>query len=74
MKIKPKTYLEIEQEHYRLMKVNRNKSDKERYDLILKSENSLYFSKDILTKYFIDNKKKNWTWEEIVMLLEKKNV
>jgi hypothetical protein len=52
MTLKSLTYLEIDAEHYRLMKVHRNKSVKERYELMLKYENKKYISKESLIKRF----------------------
>ena len=40
---------------------------KDRSEMVIEE----WISKDSLHNYFINSEKKNWTWQELVMLLEK---
>jgi hypothetical protein len=71
MTLKTLTYLEIDAEHYRLMKVHRNKSVKERYKLMLKYENKKYISKESLIKLLNKNQSGQGSKQLLIYIIKK---
>jgi hypothetical protein len=67
--IEQKTTTQITQEHRKFLKEIRDNG----MSNYLHTANKLWTSNDSLIKHFIDSKKKIWTWEELVTLMEKKN-